>query len=230
MVIETIKQFFSEENPTKNEVVQIMELDDENVFEIQEPSKSYQDKRIGWSVTIKNKRNQVIYNFNKILPEGWIFSTWQDEDAENWVVADHEEREICLDLNRIKDKKGVLEIFHEIGHATIPFTKHLNGIVNSSSTERFIARRKRQANRERGAWVWALKKARQLKDDGVIDLFSEFQTHEEFIEWLHQKNNRLGNYENGNKWYIEHFNAPELKGIFSKKFYQKDQEKLKDQN
>ncbi len=195
-----------------------LELKDGNVFEIEKSDNPYfntpssRGEIYKATVVVKNNQGEVIHGFISDLPKfksnNWQFVLLTDGGSN--ITIDNNMRQIIIRDNSIKSSKDILAFLHEVGHINL-------GAKPVIFPKKELARLSKD---EREAWAWGLKRARRLRGEGV-DLLGEFEGYQGFVKWLHQaKDKRLSGYE---EWFAG--DDQKLRGIFSKKYYQKDKEK-----
>src|SRR3989344_9024062 len=111
--------------------------------------------------------------------------------------ADSEANVVTIDANELRDPRYVFAVLHELGHI-IDFRNktrsgkdtlgglHLKEYADSKYLKKLL-------QGERAASVEAIKLARKLKKDRVVDFFKLFKTANEFVVWVRE--NSLRRYE-----------------------------------
>lgn len=201
----------------KHEILQEVAMPDGNKLYL-ERDKNLKTGEENYSCYLKNKNGDLLIDFKKLLKPGYNFS-YQEHAFVNHanktlsVGKWKDSRDILLFLHEIGHThqknltKKLIEIRYKSGNLANNILSIKEALSYESDNQELLHQLEKlekeqqnllqdkietEAKVERGAWAWALKTIRQIRDKQNINLLSGFKNFDEIEQYLHYA---LGTYE-----------------------------------
>src|SRR5579872_1454413 len=154
-----------------------------------EPTKDIKNATGSYRIVFKNKSGDETLDLGSLdgSPNTKFIDTGDEDQA-----GEYNGREVLFPISFLTDPRQILAVLHEMGHnheRDLRQARQDNKIKHKVDYEKHnysgaVYGKIRQLESEREAWAWALKTARRIKKDFVINLFDSFSDTEELSGWL----------------------------------------------